>query len=157
MFVVAWREWFRDYRRCLVVCAVLASAIDTEAEAQMATLEGTVQDGSGGVIASAAVSLREQDTNQSRTALTDGQGIFRFAGVPPGAYEVRVTYDGFEPYAHAGLTPRHRSDGPTERGVASGRRHRKHCGKGSAAAARSAADIGGDDDRHRAYRRTPRS
>jgi Carboxypeptidase regulatory-like domain len=104
MFVVAWREWFGNYRRCLVVCAVLASAIDTEAEAQTATLEGTVQDGSAGVIASGAVNLREQDTNQSRTALTDGQGIFRFTGVTPGAYVVGVTYDRFESYAHAGVT-----------------------------------------------------
>ena len=102
-FAAAWRESFRDYRRRLVVCAVLAAALDAEAMAQTATLEGTVQDGSGGVIASAAVSLREHDTNQSRTALTDGQGILRFTGVPPGAYDVRVAYDGFEPYAHAGL------------------------------------------------------
>ena len=63
----------------------LAYAIDATAQTQSAALEGSVQDGSGGVVAAAAVTLRERDTNQLRTAVTDGQGIFRFAGVPPGA------------------------------------------------------------------------
>ena len=104
MFAAVWRESFRNYRRCLVVCGLLASAIDTTAQTQTAALEGSVQDGSGGVIAAAAVTLRERDTNQLRTAVTDGQGVFRFTGVPPGAYEVRVTFDGFEPYTHQTVT-----------------------------------------------------
>ena len=61
-------------RRCLVVCGLLACAIDATAQTQTAALEGSVQDGSGGVIAAAAVTLRERDTNQLRTAVTDGQG-----------------------------------------------------------------------------------
>src|SRR6476619_1149874 len=104
MFAADWRESFRIYRRCLVVCGLLAYAVDATAQTQSAALEGSVQDGSGGVVAAAAVILRERDTNQSRTAETDGQGIFRFTGVPPGAYEVRVTLDGFEPYTHPTVT-----------------------------------------------------
>jgi hypothetical protein len=89
---------------CLAVCCALASVIGAVAQAQTAVLEGTVQDTSGGSIARAAVILRERETNNTRTTLTDGQGAFRLADVPVGTYELRVTYDGFEPYAHAGVT-----------------------------------------------------
>jgi hypothetical protein len=82
----------------------LASVIGAVAQAQTAVLEGTVQDTSGGFVASAAVMLREPETNQTRTALTDGRGAFRFTDVPVGTYEVRVTYDGLEPYGHPGVT-----------------------------------------------------
>ena len=104
MFATVWRESLRIRWRSLFVCGLLACAIDATAQTQAAALEGSVQDGSGGVLAAAAVTLRERDTNQLRTAVTDGQGVFRFTGVPPGAYEVRVTFDGFEPYTHQAVT-----------------------------------------------------
>ena len=63
-----------------------------------AVLEGIVQDVSGGVLANAAVELRELATNQRRQVSTDSQGFFRFTDVPVGTYEVRVMYDRFEPY-----------------------------------------------------------
>jgi hypothetical protein len=94
---------FWAYQRCLVVSCVMAYAANAAAQTRTAALEGTVHDVSGGVIATAAVSVREPETNQTRTALTDSQGMFRFSDVPVGIYEIRVTYDGFEPYAHSGV------------------------------------------------------
>jgi len=66
-----------SYQFCLAVCCALGFAVGTGAQAQTAMLEGTVQDTSGGVIANAVVVVRERETNQTRTALTDGQGSAR--------------------------------------------------------------------------------
>ena len=88
---------------CLAMCCALAYSVGMAAEAQTAVLEGAVQDATGGVIANAAVTLRDRETNQIRSGLTDRQGAFRFTDVPVGTYEVRVTYDGFTPYVHAGV------------------------------------------------------
>ena len=93
--------WARQL--CLAIWCAFAYADGAAAQAQTAVLEGTVQDTSGGIIANATVTLRNPETNQTRTALTDRQGFFRFTDVPVGTYEVRVDYDGFAPYAHAGL------------------------------------------------------
>ena len=92
------------HQLCLAVCCAFTCVIGAVAQVQTAVLEGTVHDTSGGIIASAAVVLRERETNHTRTTLTDAQGAFRFADLPVGTYEVRVTYDGFEAYAHAGVT-----------------------------------------------------
>ena len=89
---------------CFAVCCVVACAAATAAQMPTAVLEGTVQDVSGGVLANAAVELRELATNLKRQGSTDSQGVFRFTDVPVGTYEVRVMYDGFEPYAHDGVT-----------------------------------------------------
>jgi hypothetical protein len=104
MTVAVRPDSFWAYQLCLVVCGVLACAVGTAAQTQTAVLEGTVQDTSGGVIANAAVEVRDIQTNQRRAARTDSQGSFRFTEVPAGTYEVRATYDGFEPYVHAGVT-----------------------------------------------------
>jgi hypothetical protein len=95
---------FRAFQHRLLVCCVMAYAIGLAAQTQTAVLEGTVQDVSGGAIANAAVTVRDSETSQTRTARTDARGVFRFSGVPVGTYEIRVAYDGFEPYAHAGVT-----------------------------------------------------
>jgi outer membrane receptor protein involved in Fe transport len=67
------------------------------------TLEGTVSDVSGGRIDGVKVSLRQIETNQTRTVTADDQGFFRATGLPVGAYEVRVENLGFAPYLHTGV------------------------------------------------------
>jgi hypothetical protein len=103
MIVPVRRGLFWLYQLCLVVWCVVASPSGTAAQTQTAVLEVTVHDVSGGVIPSASVSVRERETSQTRKALTDSRGAFRFTDVPVGTYEIRVSYDGFEPYAHTGV------------------------------------------------------
>lgn len=88
---------------CLAVCCAVASGDDIGAQTQPAMIEGSVEDTSGGTIASVVVTLRNSETNQTRTSLSDRQGFFRFTDVPVGTYEIRVDYEGFAPYAHPGV------------------------------------------------------
>jgi hypothetical protein len=92
------------WRVAIAVWCAVASDSDLAGQSRTAVLEGRVADTSGGVIAGAQVALRESQTNQMRTAVTDRDGAFRFTDVPVGAYEIRVEYGGFAPYLHAGLT-----------------------------------------------------
>lgn len=56
---------------------------------------GTVKDQNGAVIAGARVSLTEKGTRKELTTVTDSGGSFTFANIRPGAYEIRVSADGF--------------------------------------------------------------
>src|SRR5204863_4943656 len=69
-----------------------------------ATLEGMAHDSTGGSIGDAAVLVREAETNQKRMTVTARDGSFRIPDLPVGTYEVRVEYDGFDPYRHGGVT-----------------------------------------------------
>ena len=71
-----------------------------------ATLEGTVSDQSGAMIAGAQVRLFDAATGLSRTLATDGKGHFRASELPVGTYEVRVNKRGFAPYVNTGVTLR---------------------------------------------------
>src|SRR5262249_29158186 len=88
----------------VAACVLIVHGGVSAAQRQTAVLEGTVQDATGGVVTGAAVTIRDPDTNFTRTAQTDSFGAFRQSDLPVGTYEVRVTSDGFTPYAHAGVT-----------------------------------------------------
>jgi hypothetical protein len=85
------------------VCAYAGSICINAAQRQSATLEGAVQDASGGVVGDAAVLVREADTGLTRTTRSDPVGSFRLTDLPIGTYEVRVESPGFAPYIHAGV------------------------------------------------------
>src|SRR5690348_7014286 len=51
-------------------------------------ITGTVMDSSGALVTTATVLLRSLDTGESRTAPSNAAGIYRFAFVKPGAYEI---------------------------------------------------------------------
>ena len=85
------------------VCVVAMLGATIAAQRQSATLEGTVQDSSGAVVAGAAVTVRDPETNLVRTTQTDPVGSFRVADLPIGTYEVRVDAGGFASYTHAGV------------------------------------------------------
>jgi hypothetical protein len=70
-----------------------------------ATLSGTVTDSSGAVVPEANVVLRSASTSQTRTATADAEGIFVFAALPVGSYDLRVERPGFAFYRQTGIEP----------------------------------------------------
>ena len=59
------------------------------------TIEGTVFDPSGAVMAGADVTIRNPITNYKQSTTTDGQGAFRFTNVPSNPYHLSVSASGF--------------------------------------------------------------
>jgi hypothetical protein len=63
------------------------------------SLNGTVLDQSGAVVANAQVELRQAVSGFDRTATTDSKGNFSFSNVPFNPYHMTVTAQGFARYA----------------------------------------------------------
>ena len=82
----------------LVVNSAFAQAVITVAQ-----LNGTVRDSTGSVVANATVSLRHLDTNRTYMSTSDASGYYIVPNLPPGSYEMNVSYTGFEPYARSGV------------------------------------------------------
>ncbi len=60
-------------------------------------LGGEVSDQNGAVVPGATVTVTATGTNQSRVAITDGDGRYVVPGLPSGVYQVRVELTGFRP------------------------------------------------------------
>lgn len=58
-------------------------------------ISGTVRDATGAVIADVAVKVTNVNTNQVRTATTNGEGFYRLAAVEPGIYTITIQKAGF--------------------------------------------------------------
>jgi hypothetical protein len=65
------------------------------AQTTSATLTGTVFDASGAVVANANVTLKNDASGDVRTTVSNADGYFTFAAVPPATYSVFVERDGF--------------------------------------------------------------
>ena len=62
------------------------------------TLKGTVTDGTHAPIPSADVDLRNPITGYSKQVRTGTDGSFAIHNIPPNRYELRVSFEGFQPY-----------------------------------------------------------
>jgi len=71
--------------------------VQTAARAQSAggTITGVVTDAASQPIASATVQLTQVETNRRRNAVTDTQGGFTIANLPPGEYRIEAERDGY--------------------------------------------------------------
>ncbi|MFO7692579.1 MAG: TonB-dependent receptor [Vicinamibacterales bacterium] len=87
---------------CLVL---LAGAFPSAARAQanFASLSGTLSDSSGGVLPGVAVICKNVRTGQTRESVTNEIGIFRFADLPIGQYEITATLQGFQTLVAGGI------------------------------------------------------
>jgi len=60
-------------------------------------ITGLVKDPAQAVISGAQVTLTNQQTRAKTTAVSDGQGVYRFTSVQPGGYIVSTDVKGFKP------------------------------------------------------------
>lgn len=68
------------------------------------SISGEVTDEKGASVANASVTLRNVQTNSTRTITTNDDGRYRFSNVPVGDYEVSVEASGFGKYIQSGIT-----------------------------------------------------
>jgi hypothetical protein len=60
------------------------------------TIQGTVLDSAGAIVAGASVTVVNDDTAYSRTVTSGADGIYAFLELSPGHYHLKVTKDGFK-------------------------------------------------------------
>ena len=89
----------------LVSCIWLvgAGAAFPQAAASLGTIEGTVDDTTGGVLPGATVTITNVGTGITRTVVTDAGGHFNAPLLPLGSYTLRVELSGFRTLIRDGL------------------------------------------------------
>jgi hypothetical protein len=90
-------------RALFALCLVLFAAVPAAAQTS-ATVTGTVSDTSGGALPGVTLTLRNTGTGLARTAVSESEGRFVFAGIPAGTNDLRGELSGFRPAVRPGLT-----------------------------------------------------
>src|SRR6266853_1468326 len=80
----------------LLAIGLLAIGAGTNAQSIVTgAMNGTVTDASGAVVEGANVTLVSEATQETRTAVTGANGVFQFALLKPGRYDITVEKTGF--------------------------------------------------------------
>ena len=93
--------------KVLITTALVMIALTMSVLAQQAatsTIEGVVVDPAGAVVPGAKVTVRNVDTAFTRENVTDGSGIFRLPGLPPGTYQLSASATGFAENKYGNVT-----------------------------------------------------
>jgi hypothetical protein len=84
--------------------AFLAIGLPAAAQSTTGSIQGIVRDNQGGVIPGATVTLRNVETNATRSLATADDGSYRFLNMAIGNYELTAELSGFSRYVRSGLT-----------------------------------------------------
>jgi hypothetical protein len=89
----------------IAILLVLALAVPSALDAQVlyGSLVGNVKDASDAAVANATVVITHRETNSTRQTATNDVGGYSFPTLQAGAYDVRVTKEGFATYAEQGV------------------------------------------------------
>ncbi|PWT93025.1 MAG: hypothetical protein C5B55_05260, partial [Blastocatellia bacterium] len=92
-------KWYRESHRGLVVCFVVlvlfAVASTALAQTTISTIEGTIKDARGSVVAGANVVAKSVTLGIERTSTSDENGFYRITALPAGTYSLTITHAGF--------------------------------------------------------------
>jgi hypothetical protein len=97
-----YREFVRRSIVCIAAVLILA-AIPVAAQLPTGTILGNVKDSSGASIPGATVTVRNTDTNLTKTATTEQDGSYRFPELSVGHYEMKAEAAGFRTENRTGL------------------------------------------------------
>src|SRR6266851_2944749 len=88
----------------IFLLAMLIAAPFAGAQSTGGRIRGTVMDPSGGAVAAANVTLRNEATGSERTAQTAATGEYVFLEAPVGTYTVELQFAGFKKYVRKGVS-----------------------------------------------------
>src|SRR5436190_1624730 len=74
----------------LAMASVLLLPSFSFAQSASANLTGTIRDASGGVLPGVSVTARNVATNETRSTVSETDGLYRITSVPRGTYEVKA-------------------------------------------------------------------
>jgi len=89
------RRYFSLITIATIVAVLAVMTLPIYAQQTSATLNGTVLDATGAVIPGAKINLKNQASGDMRNSVSNGDGYFTFAAIPPGRYTLNVSKDGF--------------------------------------------------------------
>jgi hypothetical protein len=89
-------------RLLVVVLAVLVAASAVSAQTFTGALRGSVKDANG-IIPGVTVELVNEATGVAREVVSNEEGLYNFAAVPPGTYTVKASLTGFKTYEQKGI------------------------------------------------------
>jgi outer membrane receptor for ferrienterochelin and colicin len=87
----------------LVIALILACAGPASAQITTAQLSGSVRDESGAAVKGASLTLREPSTDAKYYATSNDSGLYAIPNLPPGQYDLTVTFQGFATHIHKGI------------------------------------------------------
>jgi hypothetical protein len=87
---------YRKASMLYVLALLLCFGSVPSAQEQTVSIQGVVKDASGAVLPGATVEARNRQGG-TNTAVTSTDGVYRFPALPPGAYEITATLQGFKP------------------------------------------------------------
>jgi hypothetical protein len=81
----------------LVVLCFLLTVATASAQTTISTIEGTIKDAQGSVVAGAQVVVKSPSLGIERTATSDANGFYRVTALPAGNYILTISHTGFAP------------------------------------------------------------
>jgi hypothetical protein len=91
-------------RLCVIAVAVLLLAGVLSAQVSTAgRITGTVRDEQGNSLPGVSVEAKSPRLVGTATAVTDANGVFRLLALPPGAFTIKFTLDGFSEVVREGI------------------------------------------------------
>ena len=91
-------------RILLTLTMVAGAASSGFAQITSASLSGTVKDQTGAVLPGVDVGVKNLETGEARSAVTDASGLYTVTGLRPGKYEARASLQGFATVVESGIT-----------------------------------------------------
>ena len=88
----------------LLLVIAFGPAMPSTAQTTSGTIAGLVTDAQSAVLPGVTLTLRNAETGFTRTAVTEADGRYRLAGLPPGRYELRAELSGFAPIEVTDIT-----------------------------------------------------
>ena len=82
----------------------LTLAVPAAAQTTTGTIVGTVTDETGGALPGVTVVVTNTETSLTRTVVSDANGRYAAANLPPGAYELKGSLQGFGSVLRRGIT-----------------------------------------------------
>jgi hypothetical protein len=82
-------------RGILALVLLLCAGTGAYAQEQSGSIQGLVKDSSGAVLPGVTIEARSLSLVGVATAVSDGEGGYRFPALPPGVYELTATLQGF--------------------------------------------------------------